>query len=87
MMSFTHKIFVKKLENTFRDYDEKIAHPTTVNYNGKNYEYVHYFKDKITLSNIGECFKNYNIKQLCVEFDITNADIRKLKLKNIFDEE
>jgi hypothetical protein len=86
MSSYTYKIFIKRLENTFRDYGEILAHPNIVIMKGKTYEDIHYFKDKITLFNMDVYFKNYDTKQLRVVYDITIADIRKFKLKKIFGE-
>lgn len=78
--------FIKKIENTLRDYDEIIAHPNVIIMNEKTFKDVQYFKDKITLFNIGVYFKGYDTKKVKVEYDITNADLRKWKIKKIFDE-
>jgi hypothetical protein len=78
--------FIKKLENTFRDYDELLAHPNTVIMKGKTYEDIRYFKDRVTLFNISIFFEGYDTKKLRVEYNISNANLRKWKIKKLFDE-
>jgi hypothetical protein len=53
---------------------------------GKTYEDIHYFKDEVTLFNISIYFKEHDTKKLQVEYNITNADLRKYKIKEIFEE-
>jgi len=81
-----YKQFIKKIENTLRDFDEIITHPNVIIMKGKTYEDIHYFKDRVTLFNIGVYFKNYDTKKLRVVYNVTNIDIRKWKIKEIIEE-